>query len=530
MSFLLIKRQFRQIVTFQSTKILIQDYVNSKKIESGLSLPAYINCITILYMKINRREFITATGIALISKTIVGQTKKRVIIAGAGLSGLSAALELSTKGFEVTVIEGRNRIGGRIFTMTEPFADNQFVEFGGELIGDGYKRLLGYAKKFNVDFEEVPDEVQTSGSVAALQGGIGTTTVMKGKLYPVGSTLNPHPYGLNGEEAGMLPPNLLGKYVRQIVKENIGNNKALTEFDKFSLANVLRQRGVSETAISLMNISLNYNSIETVSAAGILFDSNRRIEAGTRAYRVLGGNSQITKALFDNARKNGVKFIFDAKIKQISQTENSVKVSFRDKNGRNQNIRGQKLVCTIPFSVLRNVKFSPVLPKEKYLAIKELAYTQITKVYLQANRFEWDSKNYGSSIWTDSPCERIFNAAGKKGDNHGIFTMWMDGEGAKKPDKLNDIDRQIWGKSEFEKVLPQMKGSIDRTATKSWGNDEFVRGSYSHFTRGQLTTIQPNLKTKVGLIHFAGEHTAEKAPGMEGALESAERVVAEIMS
>jgi monoamine oxidase len=479
-------------------------------------------------MKINRREFIAATGVALMSKTGYGQTKKRVIVAGAGLSGLSAAYELSLKGFDVTVIEGRDRVGGRVFTLKQPFVDEQFVELGGELVGDGYKRLLGYAKKFGIDYEDVPDEIQTSGSVATLQGGIGTTAVMKGKIYPIGSVLNPHPYDLKGDEAAMLPPNLLIKNIRQMAKEAAGNPQKIADSDKLSLADALRQHGVSETAIRLMNISLNYNSIETVSAAGILFEANRRSGAGTRANRIIGGNYQIPKALFENAEKNGVKFIFNAKIKQISHTEKSVKVSFTDKRGKKQTVSGDKLVCTIPFSVLREIVFSPVLPDEKARAIRELAYTHITKIYLQANRFEWDSRNFGSSIWTDTPCERIFNAAGKKGDKHGIFTIWTDGEGADLPDKMNDKDRRIWAKNEFEKAIPIMKNATERTATKSWANDEFVRGSYSHFTRGQFVSLQPHLKTSVGSIHFAGEHTAEKSPGMEGALESAERVVTEI--
>jgi monoamine oxidase len=479
-------------------------------------------------MNINRRKFIVATGISLMASNLFGQTKKSIIVAGAGLSGLSAAYELSLKGFDVTVIEGRNRVGGRVFTLKESFDDNQFVELGGELVGDGYKRLLGYAKKFGIDYEEVPDEIQTSGSVATLQGGIGTTAVMKGKLYPIGSVLNPHPYDLKGDEAAMLPPNLLGKYIRQIAKEIAGNASETVELDKLSLAGILRKRGVSETAIRLMNISLNYNSIETVSAAGVMFDGTKRIGAGTRANRIIGGNSEIPKALFENAKKNGVKFIFNAKITQINHNENIVKVTFVDKKGKKQDISGEKLVCTIPFSVLREVKFSPVLPKEKAQAINELAYTHITKVYLQANRFAWDSRNFGSGIWTDTPCERIFNAAGNKGDKHGIFTMWLDGEGSIIPDKMSDKDRQLWAKNEFEKAIPLMKGSIGKTATKSWGNDEFVRGAYSHFTRGQFATLHPHIKAKIGSIHFAGEHTAEKSPGMEGALESAERVVAEI--
>lgn len=479
-------------------------------------------------MKLNRREFIAFSSIALLSHPIVARHKTRVIVAGAGLSGLSAAYELSQRGYEVTVIEGRDRLGGRVFTLKKPFVDGQFVELGGELVGDGYKRMLGYAKKFNILSEEVPSEIETSGSVASLQGGIGTTAVLKGTLYPIGSTLEPHPYNLKGDESKMLPPALLSRYLRQIGREVAGNPQKIAELDQLSLADALRKYGASNEAVKLMNISLNYNSIETVSAGAIMFEGQRRLGAGTKANRIIGGNFEIPKALGENAKKAGVKFVLEAKIKKISHTPNSVKVAFTNKRGKVQTIEAEKLVCTIPFSVLRNIQFSPALPNAKMKAINELPYTHITKVYLQGSRFEWDRRNLGSAIWTDTQLERIFMAAGTRGDVRGIFTAWMDGEGADFVDKMSDDARQIWAKSEFEKVLPFMKGAVERTQTKSWANDEFVRGSYSHFTKGQFTELQPNIKLPVGAIHFAGEHTAEKAPGMEGALESAERVVSEI--
>lgn len=480
-------------------------------------------------MKLNRREFIgTASGLALLTNPLFAQTKKHVIIAGAGLSGLSAAYELSQRGYKVTVIEARDRIGGRIFTLKKPFVDDQFAELGGELVGDGYKRMLGYAQKFNVPFEEVPSEFETGGSVTNLQGGIGTTAILKGKLYPIGSSLEPHPYDLQGDEAKMLPSSLLIRHLRLMVREVAGSAEKIAELDKISLADALRKRGASETAIKLMNISLNYNSIETVSAGGVMFEMQRRMSAGTKANRVIGGNFEIPKAIYEKAKKSGAKFILQAKIKKISHSKNSVSVSFQDKKGKIQNLKADKLICTIPFSVLREVQFLPSLPESKMSAINQLQYTQMTKIFLQGSRFEWDSRNIGSSIWTDTPLERIFANAGQRGDERGIFTVWAEGEGANVFDKLNDAERQNWTKNEFEKVLPFMKNAIERTAVKSWTNDEFAKGSYAYFSKGQFTSLKPNIKTSVGAIHFAGEHTAENAPGMEGALESAERVVEEI--
>ena len=425
------------------------------------------------------------------------------------------------------VLEARNRIGGRIFTLREPFADNQSVELGGELIGDGYKRFLNYAKKFDIKFEEVSSATETGGSVTNLNKGIGTSAIVQSKLYPIGSVLDANPYNLLAEEAKDLPPTILIKNIVAMASEVRANQAKLFEFDKISLAEALRKRGVSAEMIRLMNISLNYNDIETVSAGGILWESRRRQSAGTKAIHIIGGNDLIPQALFKNAIKLGVKFVLEGKVKQISQAENSVKVSFQRK-GKTETIEAEKLVCTIPFSVLRDIKFSPALPEIKAKAIRELAYTHITKVFLQAKRAEWDNRNLGSSIWTDTPCERIFNAVGKRGNERGIFTIWTDGIGARLPESLTDKARIDWGKKEFAKALPFMKNSLEKGATKSWTNDEFVRGAYSHFTVGQLKELQPNLKNSVGNIHFAGEHTAENAPGMEGALESAERVVSEI--
>ncbi len=489
-------------------------------------------------MKLNRRRFLLASGGLLLTHAnlqaipTTPNAAKRILIAGAGLAGLAAALELAQLGFAVTVIEGRDRIGGRVFTLREGFSADQHVEIGGELIGNGYKRLLAYATKLGVAYEDVPPDVTTGGSVASQLSGISSAAIMKGKFYAVGDRLDPHPYDLKGDEAAGLPPSLLSKYTRQISQEVAMNPALMASFDQLSLADVLRQRGVSAGGIKLMNIALNYNDIETVSAASLIFDSQRRMGAGNKACRLIGGNDSLPKALAAAAQKAGVTIILNATIKEIHHATDVVSIKFQNQTGKLETLSAEKLVCTIPFAALRDVVFSPPLPAAKAKAINELAYTYITKVYLQGNRAQWNKRQIGSSIWTDTPIERIFSVAGKNADTSenavGIFAAWMDGQGARAPDAMTDDARQEWARREFEKALPFMVGSIKTLQTKSWANDKFARGAYAHYTRGQVTKLQPAIKMAVGAIHFAGEHTAEKSPGMEGALESAERVVAEV--
>lgn len=481
-------------------------------------------------MGLTRRDFLLSTGaITAASALSFGKEQpRRVIIAGAGLSGLSSAHQLAKLGYQVTVVEGRDRLGGRVFTLRQPFTNGLYLETGGELIGGGYKRMLGYADEFGVKYEEVPAEVETGGAVATLQDGIGTTAYLKGKLHPVGSVLKPHPYGLIDDEAKGLPATILARNMRLMLSEVREGKRSLADFDKLSLADALREKGVSNEAIRLIDISLNYNSVETVSAGCVLYDAQRRGQAGRVPYRIIGGNDQLIKAFGDALKKQGVKILLKSKVRKISYSQNSVRISFADSSGKIQTLEADKFVSTIPFSVLRGIQFSPALPEPKMKAINEIAYTNLTKVIMQAKFAEWDRRNLGSSIWTDTRCERIFSTTGSTGDERGIFTIWTEGEGAKFLESMKPDARIAWGQKEFTRILPFMNGSIEKALTLSWTQDEFSRGAYAHLLKGQLVSLKPNVKTPVGPIHFAGEHTAENFPGMEGALESAERIVKEI--
>ncbi|NNE98561.1 MAG: FAD-dependent oxidoreductase, partial [Pyrinomonadaceae bacterium] len=357
---------------------------------------------------------------------------------------------------------------------------------------------------------------------------IGRTAYLKGKLYRRGTVFKKHPYGLKDMEAKVLPPTLYGMNLRLMGNEVRKKIKTLADFDKMSLADALRKNGVSKKAIELINISLNYNSVETVSAGGVLYDAGKRRTAGTIPIKITGGNDSIPRALAASAREAGVKFLLRSKVKKISQNDCGVKVTYENGVGEIQTLEADKFVCTIPFSVLKKVEFSPALPAQKMKAINGLDYTQNTKVHLQTKYAEWDKRSLGSSIWTDTPIERIFSPVATLGDERAIFSVWTDGDGSKVLENMPEDERMTFAQGKFEEILPFMKGSVERTHTLSWSQDEFAKGAYSHFKVGQLSSIGPHIRTAVGNLHFAGEHTAEKAPGMEGALESAERVVAEI--
>ena len=83
---------------------------------------------------------------------------RRVIIAGAGLSGLAAAIELSDHGHDVTVLEARDRPGGRVFTAYRPFTGGQFAELGAARIPNVHPLTLGYVDRFGLPLEPFQPE------------------------------------------------------------------------------------------------------------------------------------------------------------------------------------------------------------------------------------------------------------------------------------------------------------------------------------------------------------------------------------
>jgi len=130
-------------------------------------------------------------------------------------------------------------------------------------------------------------------------------------------------------------------------------------------------------------------------------------------------------------------------------------------------------------------------------------------------------------MWTESPIERLFplrNAAGEV----SALTCFVDGDGAERLDAMDERARHAFVIDELVRMRPAARGAVQAVGSTCWGREAFSGGSYQGFTIGQITKLRPSFAEPVGRLHFAGEHTAVSSPGMEGALESAERAVAEV--
>src|SRR5215204_6155267 len=113
--------------------------------------------------KPSRRDILAAalaasSGLLLSDQLAAAQQANgpRVVVIGAGLAGLACADELSYLGYRVTVVEARNRLGGRVESRGD-LVRNKIVEAGGELVGPNQPTWMAYGRRFGLRFTELPD-------------------------------------------------------------------------------------------------------------------------------------------------------------------------------------------------------------------------------------------------------------------------------------------------------------------------------------------------------------------------------------
>ena len=172
-----------------------------------------------------RRSVIAATALAAPSRSETegqdrigrAESSKKVIIIGAGLAGLSAAFELSRMGHEVTVLESRLRIGGRVYTLREPFSDGMYAEAGAARIPDNHQLTLKYIKLFGLTLD--PFEPDNLAQVAYIRGR--RIKIPAGEEAP----LTGLPGALAPEERNGSLAGLWERYVAPVLKE-MGNPAA----------------------------------------------------------------------------------------------------------------------------------------------------------------------------------------------------------------------------------------------------------------------------------------------------------------
>ena len=456
---------------------------------------------SILRSEVGRRHFIKACSLASFAAVSgCGSSRKanpqgyqkvdeETIVVGAGVAGLAAARSLTSQGFRVTILEGRERIGGRIWT------DRSL----------GIPLDLGASWIHGIRRNPLTD-ISNDAGIRTVKTDFDAI-----KLYDIDGT------ALVDDDLDDLEE-LFEQIFEDLLeaKRSAGDNASIAGAVSSALArrdlSDAQRRGVEwviaseielEAAADLDELSLrNWDEDDAFKGDDVLFPE---------------GYAQVPEVLAE-----GLDIHLDHLVSEIACDERGVAIT------TNRGVfRGDRAVITLPLGVLREgtVRFSPVLPDSKLSAIQDLQMGTLNKIAMRFGERFWPAEPHFLG-YLDESAEEAMNFLNMfPYDGEPALMAFARGAHARSLEQLSTGDVT-------EQVMAQLRGMFGNSISDPtnatftrWHGDPFARGSYSHVPPGGSMADYEELAQPVGdRLFFAGEATTRRYPGtVHGALLSGER-------
>ncbi len=441
-------------------------------------------------------------------------TPRRAIVVGAGLAGLTSAHDLRAAGWDVVVLEARDRVGGRVHTLTAPFTDGLHAEGGGESIDDNHDRIQALVTKYGLSTERRLANRDTSAEVFFRGRRAGAAGFASGRGGRVLADYN----RFYGETV---------KLGHGIDPEHPERAPRAEELDRRSLADFIAglhltpearflvvAAATGEYAADPRDVSLLFHAQQAAAVADVA-------DSAVETMRISGGNSRLTEAM---ASALGEALLTGTPVRAVSRTGNVVAV----RTDRHTYTAAQ-LVLALPPAPLRRIRFSPRLPEAAGDVVSGLDLGPATKVLTQYPDRFWRTGGGSGLMVTDLTFRLGWDASDSYESTGGILTAFTTGRNGAAFAALSDERRIAAVHHQLARVFPESRGREIAAATVAWPNEPYTRGGYAVFRPGQLIDFWEALRRPVGgCIRFAGEHTESLAGYMESAVRSGHRVAADI--
>jgi monoamine oxidase len=343
------------------------------------------------------------------------------------------------------------------------------------------------------------------------------------------------PYGLRAEEQPLGPGGLRDRYIleglsRAATDPDAWQQDSLARLDGMTLADFMRARGASEAAVKLAGHTLWFGAaIDIASMQSIAMADFPSILARAQLFCLAGGNDQLPRGMAERLRAH---VRYGVRVEAIQEGAGQVRV-YGTQAEVERTFLADRLVCTIPASVLRDLEISPPLSEAQARAIRELNYLDVTRTFLQVRRGFWFDEGVSGAASTDlaiGQVERHPLARAGAPDERAILESHVRGPYAGLLGQMADAEILELTLREMEHVHPQIREEYEGGTVKSWAGDPYVRSGFSMPTPGQVTEFLPVLQAPRNRLHFAGEHTSILRATMEGALRSGVRAAREVAS
>jgi monoamine oxidase len=447
------------------------------------------------------KQFLAGTVAALpATAAFAGRPHADVIVIGAGVAGLAAARKLRARGLQVLVLEGRQRIGGRV--RTDRPAPGLALNMGASLIhGINNNPLYKLAIANDLLLQKV--DYNAISVYHHLQGQISYTQQVQ----------------LDSRFEDLMLE------MGQLRNRRLENGQA-----DLSLAALIQQTPLWRGLMPNQKIDMQYKiaseieheyGADTSDLSGFMYDEHEQL--GGEDMYVQNGFDQLVGIL-----SQGLDIRLNHVVQDIDHTQRTVVVS--TSQGA---FRASRVIVTLPLGVLQSnsVTFNPPLPSSKQNALKQLGVGLLNKVFLRFADAHWPQSQHLFGLigpkrgaWNET-----FNQYHYSGrpvlvlNNVGSMAAHLEKQGDA------DITQEAWQSLRYM-FGPRVPAPTASHITR-WLSDPFARGAFSHVLPGGSVEAFDQLAEPIGnRIGFAGEHTSRAFPGtVHGAFLSGEREAQRIL-
>lgn len=490
------------------------------------------------------------------------KSAKRIAIVGAGVSGLVSASLLAAAGHEVTLFEANNRIGGRIYTLREPFTNGLYAEAGAMRLPTQDHLVFHTIDKLGVktnrffQVDVFKDTIDTDHPEPAHNSWIFVDGIKMRRREYMESKGAGLKYPLEPGERGYTADELLTKATQQLteyvdIDPRSHWPQVINRYDEFSVRHYLKKFTMySEGAIEYIEVLKNLESRSNLSFIQNLIELSL-INPNNVYYEISNGTDNFIRAFIPDLEALGVCVYFNERLTGVDWSDNGGRCTLgfkpNDPNWDGHLRLGQELaadgfrdkyeadlcILTVPFPGLRYVNFDPLLPHGKRKAIRDLFYDAATKVLLQFDERFWETQDniYGGGSITDTAVRMVYYPSHNIGSNKGgvVLASYTWEDEARGWDALTNEERVEFALGDLAQLHGEyIKQHFVTGISHSWARDEFSLGEAAMFAPGQLSELQQYIPDPAGNVHFAGDHTTLRHAWIEGAIESGIRVALEV--